>query len=199
MGIETKKDKTLLFILREFNLDQTITNLSKEMNISRVGMWKIIKKLQEEELIIIKSIGKGKTSTHLIKLNWDNLLLEKSLTLIIAQESNKEKRWSWEFNQLKKHVDFTILYGSILHSPEKANDIDIINVVSKKSEFVKIDKLIMEKQAAQSKKIHDINFTPKEFKTELKKQNKAFLHAIKTGIILYNQENFVTFMKEILT
>ena len=71
--------------------------------------------------------------------------------------------------------------------------------MSKKSEFVKIDKLIMEKQAAQSKKIHDINFTPKEFKTELKKQNKAFLHAIKTGIILYNQENFVTFMKEILT
>ena len=199
METEERKRKVLSILLKEFTIDHTITPLAKEISVSRVGLWKIIKKLKMEELVTIKPIGKGKTNTHIMKLNWDNPILEKTLILILAHEANKQKRWSWEFSQLEKQADFTILYGSILHSPEKANDIDIINVASKKDAFIRIDKISTEKQASQLKKIHDINFTPKEFKSELKKPNKAFIHAVKTGTILYGQENFIKFMKELLT
>ncbi len=199
MEIEERGHRVLAILLKEFTIEHTITSLSKEISVSRVGLWKIIKKLKMEELVTIKPIGKGKTSTHVMKLNWDNPILEKTLILILSQEANKQKRWFWEFSQLENQSDFTILYGSILHSPEKANDIDIINVVSKKGAFIKIDKISTEKQASQLKKVHDINFTPKEFKSELKKPNKAFIHAVKTGTVLYGQEKFIKFMKGLLT
>ena len=52
-------------------------------------------------------------------------------------------------------------------------------------------------QKTQVKKIHSIQFTPEELKKELKKPNKAFIDAIKKGIILFGQEKFIKFMRTI--
>ena len=37
--------------------------------------------------------GSGKTSTSLIKINWNNPLIEKSLALYLTEESIVQKRW----------------------------------------------------------------------------------------------------------
>ena len=52
-------------------------------------------------------------------------------------------------------------------------------------------------QKTQIKKIHALNFTEAEFKQELQKLNKAFIDAIKKGIILFGQEKFIKFLKSI--
>lgn len=190
--METAKITTIL--LKDLSRTHTATSLSKELKISRWGIWKILKKLEKEEFIVLDQIGTGKTSVYNIRLNWDNILVEKHLALSLTQEALKYKRWIYDFANLEQEVDFLILYGSILSSPKTANDIDLIGVVNERK-LVKIRDIVLKIQETQVKKIHSINFTQKEFKQELKKPNKAIVDAVKKGVILFGQESFIKFMK----
>ena len=190
--METNK-KILKILLKEFSVDHTITSLSKEVGLSRVGAWKILKRLEKENLIILSQIGTGKTSINRISLNWNNLVLEKTLALILTEEAVKNQRWINNFKDIGDKVGFLIVYGSTIHSSKEANDIDIIGITNK---FLEVEKSIKNIQKTQIKKIHAINMTEKEFREELK-ENKAFIEAVKKGVILFGQEKFIKFMKGI--
>ena len=156
-----------------------------------------MKKLEREKLIILTQIGKGKTSTSSIKLNWENPILEKRLSLILTEEALNHQRWLSNFEELNDKSEFTILYGSILTFPKEVNDIDILEVVSNKKNFLKIEEIIQKYQKSQIKKIHSESYTKTEFKEELKKPNKIFIDAIKKGVVLFGQENFIKFVSDI--
>ncbi|MBI2541890.1 hypothetical protein HYV80_04225 [Candidatus Woesearchaeota archaeon] len=194
METTARAQKTIVVLLKDFG-NHTATSLSTELKMSRWGMWKILKKLEKENFIMIEPLGSGKTSTATIRLNWDNILVEKTLALSLTQEAFKYKRWLHDFSSLQQEVDFLMLYGSILYSNE-ANDIDVIGV-AKEKKLAKINDEVFRIQETQNKKIHSINLTQGEFKQELKKPNKAYLEAIKKGIILFGQENFIKLIKEI--
>lgn len=189
-------EKVMLILFKDFSRIHTITSLAKELRLSRVGIWKILKKLESKKYIKLESVGSGKTSTSLIKINWDNILIEKSIALYLTKEAIKQRRWMVNFAELEDNVDFLIIHGSIIHSPKQANDIDLVNVV-RKNKFVKIQKILDKIQKTQSKKIHAINLIEPEFKKELQKPNKAFIDIIKKGVILFKQENFIKFMKKV--
>src|SRR3989344_3738008 len=125
MEIEKPRTKILKILLKDFTRKHTITSMSKEVNISRVGIWKILKKLEKEKLIVLSSIGEGKTSIYSISLNWSNPLTEKNLALILTEDALKNQKLLNNFAELRNKADFLIVYGSILHSPKEANDIDI--------------------------------------------------------------------------
>lgn len=191
----TNKKVMLLLLFKDFSTTHTITSIAKELKLSRVGTWKILKKLESEKYIKIESVGSGKTSASIIKINWDNLLVEKAIAFYLTEEAVKQRRWRVNFAELESLVDFLILYGSILYFPKQASDIDIISVAKKKN-FVKIQKVLDGVQKTQNKKIHAINFTESEFEKELQKPNKAFIDTINEGVILFGQEKFVKFMKK---
>ena len=192
MKIMSKSQKIMNILLKDFSR-HTATSLAKELKMSRWGIWKILKKLEEDNLIIIEPVGSGKTSTSTIKLNWGSILAEKTLALSLTQEALKYKRWLYDFSSLQQEIDFLILYGSILCGKE-ANDIDIIGI-AKEKKLGKVNDLVFKIREIQSKKIHSINLTQKEFKKELKKPNKAYLDAVKKGIVLLGQENFIKFVR----
>ena len=196
--METMKPRIqiLKILLKDVLAIPTITFLAKELSISRVGAWKILKKLEEEKLVVLSSIGSGKTSTYIVRLNWDNIILEKTLSLALTQDSIKSRRWLNNFAELENKLDFLIIYGSILQNQKDARDIDILGVTNK-TNFLAIEESIKKIQKTQLKKIHSINFTQKELKSELEKSNKAFIDALKKGIILFGQEKFIKFMKSI--
>jgi len=196
MVIESSTKRLMLLLLKDFSRTHTITSVAKQLNMSRVGIWKILKQLQLEAFIKLTPVGSGKTSTSIINLNWENIIVEKSLALYLTEEALKQRRWRINFADLEKLVEFMILFGSVLHSPKEAKDIDII-IISQKRKFIKIQKILDKIQKSQIKKIHVINFTEREFKEELKKPNKALLDAIKKGVILFTQEKFIQFMKDI--
>lgn len=195
---DSSSKKILLHLLKDFSNVHIITTLAKELGLTRVGIWKALKKLEENKYIIVKTVGKGKTNTSLISLNWSNPLVEKTLSLYLTEEAIKQRRWQVNFSELEEIVDFLILYGSILYSPKQANDIDIIGVVAGSKRFIKTDKIITKVEKIQYKKIHSIFFGPEELKKELLKPNKVFIEAIKKGTILFGQEKFIKFMKEII-
>jgi len=194
--METLKPNTkiLKILLKELAIKPTITFLAKEINMSRVGTWKILKKLETEKLVILSPIGTGKTSTFSISLNWENPIVEKSLSLALTEDAIKNQRWLSNFAELEDKVDFLLIYGSIIHSPKEANDIDILGVANK-NKFLKLEESMRKIQKTQIKKIHALNFTLEEFKGELEKPNKIFIDAIKNGIILFGQEKFIKFIR----
>lgn len=189
--------KILKILSKDFTIKPTITNLAKEVEISRVGMWKLLKKLEKNRLILLHPVGSGKTSTYIINLNWENPLVEKNLALALTEDSLKQQRWISNFAELEEKMDFLIIYGSILNSPKEANDIDMLGITTKKN-FKKIDEILSKIQKTQLKKIHALNFTQEEFKQELERHNKAFIDAVKKGVILFGQENFIKFIKNVL-
>lgn len=194
--MKTNKSSTeiLKILLKDFSIKPTITSLAREIGMSRVGVWKVLKKLMAEKLVVLSSIGTGKTSTYTISLNWDNQLTEKVLALALTEEALKNQRWLSNFIELENKIDFLIIYGSIIHSPKEANDIDILGVAGE-NKFLKIELSLKNIQKTQIKKIHALNFTHTEFKQELKKSNKAIRDAVKKGVILFGQEKFVKFMR----
>ena len=157
-----KSYEILKTLLKDIGQKHTVTSIAKQRNISRIGSWKILKELEKEKLIVMNSIGTEKTSVKEISLNWDNPLTEKILALILTEDALKQTKWRYNFKELEKHAGFIILFGSILHSPKQADDIDILNIVADKKSFINIDKIISKAQITQSKKIHAINLTKKE-------------------------------------
>ena len=191
-----KSYEILKILLKDVSKKHTVTSLSKERWISRVRSWKLLQELEKEKLIILTPIGPEKTSIREVSLNWENLMLEKTLPLLLIEDALKQSKWRYNFKELENSVDFLILFGSILHSPKEANDIDVLSLVSEDN-FVKVDKIVMSIQITQEKKIHFIGLTKKELKQELKNKNKAYMEALKKGVILFGQENFIKFIKEI--
>jgi len=196
--MEKKKTDTeiLKVLLKQFTIKWTITSLAKEINMSRVGIWKVLKQLETKRLILLSPIGDGRTSTFNIGLNWENPVLEKSLSLILTEDASKNQRWMNNFSELENKVDFLIIYGSIIYSSKEANDIDVLGVVSNKKGFAGIEETMRKIQKTQIKKIHSENFTQIEFRDEIRKLNKVFIDAIKKGVVLFGQEKFIKFVKE---
>lgn len=197
MAIKDTIKRLTLFLLKDFSRTHTITSLAKELDMSRVGVWKILKRLEPKKIIKLKTVGSGKTSTSIITVNFDNILTKKSLALYLTEESLAQERWQSNFSDLETETEFVILFGSILHFAKEANDIDII-IVAKTRNFIKIQKILDRIQKSEIKKIHSINFTEEEFRKELENKNKAFIEAIKKGTILFGQEKFVDFMKKVI-
>ncbi|MBU1988534.1 MAG: HTH domain-containing protein, partial [Nanoarchaeota archaeon] len=112
--------KIMLILLKDFCSEHTVTSLAKRLSVSRVGIWKALRKLESEELIILEQIGNGRTSVYRIRLNWKNVLTERELSLYLTQEALRQKRWRWDFCELERNIDFTLLFGSILTLPKKA-------------------------------------------------------------------------------
>lgn len=197
MATDETNTRILKILLKDFAIKPTITSLAKEAGISRVGMWKALKRLQYERLVILSPIGTGKTSAYNALLNWGNPLVEKTLALSLTEDALKNERWRHNFAELEDKVDFLILYGSILDPKREANDIDILGAVSNRRNFTRIEKAIARIQKTQYKKVHALNFTQTELKQELEKPNKAFTDAIKKGVVLFGQESFLNFVREV--
>ena len=200
MKTQKKNNKTperiLEILLREPFIDHTATSLAKTVGVTRQGLWKSLNKLSNEKLISLKSVADTKKSTLNITLEFKNPVAIKTLSLLLTKELINYERWRVNFAEIEKYISFFILFGSILTNPKEAKDIDIIAVVGKKANFKQIEETTLRIQKTQAKKIHIIDLTEKEFKQELLNQNKAYLDALKKGIVLFGQEKITNILEK---
>ena len=189
-------ERVLAILLKEPFAIHTVTSISIVLGITRQGIWKILNKLEENNLVRLEFVGKTRTSTATIKLDWANPITERTLSLLLMKESLKLQRWRSNFAELENNTDFLILFGSILINPKEANDIDILAIADRKN-FKTVEEIIIKIQQSQLKKIHLIDLTVDEFSYELKKPNKSYLDAVKKGMILYGQDSFVQFIRNL--
>jgi len=200
METKTKtSDRILDILLREPFTDHTATSLAKTLGITRQGLWKSLNKLSNEKLISLKSIANTKKSVLNISLELQNPVTSKTLSLLLTKELSNYERWKSTFAEIERNVSFFILFGSVLNNSKEANDIDIIAVVENKQNFKQIDEIVSKIQKTSAKKIHLIDLTEEEFKKELKNQNKAYLDAVKKGVILFGQDNLIKFITNLVS
>lgn len=190
------RQRIMLILLKDLSGQHTVSSLAKETGLSRVGVWKILKRLEAEKIITLKAIGIGKTSAYIIALNWNDILTEKSIELLLARESQKNQRWIDNFNDLKNATNFMVLFGSILNHPKEAEDIDVL-AIADKNKFAEINNFLLNIQKIQAKRIHATNLTEFELREELKKPNKIIIDALKKGVVLFGHKRFIKFAKEV--
>lgn len=196
MEQEKPKEKILKKLLKDFTRQYTLTIIAQEIGITRSGAWKVLKKLESDELIILTAIGEGKTSAYKINLNWNNPLTEPLLIALLTKESLNYKRWKFNFEKLGQELEILILFGSTVYSPKKSGDIDIM-CIAKENKLGKIRDIVLDIQQTQNKKIHAINLLYKELKQEINNKNKAYIEALKKGIVLFGQGNFIKFIRSL--
>ena len=196
MEQEKPKEKILKKLLKDFIRQYTLTTIAQDIGMTRSGTWKVLKKLESEELIILTTIGERKTSAYKISLNWNNPLIESTLITLLTKESLNYKQWKFNFEKLEQELEILILFGSIVYSPKEAGDIDIM-CIAKENKLGKIGDIVLDIQQTQNKKIHAINLLYKELKQEINNKNKAYIEALKKGIVLFGQDNFVKFIRSL--
>jgi len=182
------KEKILSILLREGK--KTATELAEQLNKTRPGIWKSLSGLEEQNFIVFEVANSKKTSIKIAKLDYKNILTKKNLSLILTKQALENQRWIDCFSKIQDKIDFAVLFGSVLNDSSKAKDIDLI-LVSDKKNFKNVQDLINEIQKTQSKEIHAILLTKQEFQNELKNKNKAYLDAIRKGVVLFGQEKFI--------
>ncbi|HUS51213.1 MAG TPA: nucleotidyltransferase domain-containing protein [Candidatus Paceibacterota bacterium] len=164
-------------------------NLSKIVGISHPGMFKLLKKLKKEGILISKRVGKA----EIYSLNFENNVAVKRAEFGLALEAYQNMRWIEEFQALKYDAKMVILFGSIIKGAE-ARDIDLF-VIADKKEFNGIKKYISKKNKVMTKRAHLLLQTEEEFISDLRKKNKATIEIIK-GRVLFGQDELVKLLKE---
>ncbi len=189
-------EKVLSILLKEPFTLHTATSMAKALGITRQGIWKTLHRLAEDKLISIEPVNDAKTSTAILTLSWRNPVTEKALSLLLTKESFEQQRWRTNFAELEDKAEFLILFGSIINNPKEANDIDLLAVMKKKN-FKALDEIVSRIQQTMLKKVHLIGVTESEIINELKKPNKAYRDAIKKGVVLYGQDNFIQCIRDL--
>lgn len=177
----SKEQQIIKLIFKDFLTDYNSRNISKIIKMSHAGAFKILKKLEKQDIVKSKRIG----NTLIYSLNTKNPITNKKIEITLISEAQNYKKWTEEFKELKNKVKFTILFGSIIKNEKSAKDIDLLIVADK---FKNIKQILEKRNKFLNKKIHPLFQTIKDFKYDLKNNNKTIINIIKTGIVLFGQE-----------
>ena len=189
----TKKEmEILLIIVKSPEVDYNAHSITKEVNITSMGALKILKKLEKENILTPKKIGKATIYSINIKDNYARRYLEVILSREELYANPKVKRWIQELKKIK-NAELIILYGSVLKNQEP-NDIDALFIVNK-NKFQKLQKEIEEINKINIKKIHALYQTFEDLIDNIKNKHKPLLNAIK-GIVISGQEKFIEVYNE---
>ncbi len=182
----------VLTIVKSPEVVYNANSLSKVVRITPMGALKILKRLESENIVKSKKIGKAIT----YKINVKDPYTRKYLSLILVREAQYAspivKRWINEIRKIK-NADVVILFGSVLEKPSP-KDIDVLLITNQKR-FPKIEQEIKGINDINIKKIHPMYQTYSDVIKNIKKRDKPVLNAIK-GIVVCGEEKLLKIYDE---
>ncbi len=191
VALTEKEREALLILFKDFTAYHNANSISKFLGTSRVGAFKLFRRLDAQGLLKSQKIGKS----IIYKLRLDDDYVTKLVSFLLADEANNFKRWKEEFKGLSKKHRIVMLFGSILRNYEKANDIDLL-IVSVRPDR-EADKVLTGKAEILSKRLHAIRLTASELESNIKRKEAAILDIVKTGVVLYGQDEYVEVLKNV--
>ena len=193
VSLTTNEARTMDFLIRNFSKNYNINQLAKNLSISPGGIFKILKKLEKKKFLTENKMG----NNIFYKINYKSYdaldackfaLTEKKTTPYISA-------WIKDLESLRINTELAVLFGSILSKGREAADIDILLVFDKKN-IMNIENSIDKLNKTKPKKIHAVYQTKEDFIKNIKKQDKAILEEIRTGIILWGRDFLVEAIKD---
>lgn len=191
VALTEKEMEALLILFKDFNVFHNANSISKVLKISRIGALKLFRRLEGHGLLSSQKIGKS----IIYKLRLDDDYVKKLVAFLLADEANSFRRWKEEFKGLSGKGRTVMLFGSVLRNYEKANDIDLL-VVSARHDR-EVDKVLAGKAKILPKRLHAIRLTASELESNVKRKEAAILDIVRTGVVLYGQDEYVEVLKNV--
>ena len=193
MNSTSKLEKQLMLkLFKELKVDYNASSISKGLGKTRVGTFKALKNLERKGLIKGKILGKA----TFYKPSLNEEYTSKTIELLLMEEAKEHIRWLDEFKEIYSHAEIVIIFGSILRNEKKAGDIDLLIILNQKSNPA-LNKTIDEKNGILIKKIHPIKQTQHDLISNIKKDDKVILSALKEGIVLHGYGDLVRLIKNV--
>ena len=192
VSLTENEARTIEFLIRNFHIDYNINQLAKELHLSPGGIFKILKKLEEQNFLLERRLGNN--VFYKINYNSSDALDACKFALTEKKTTPYIKVLMKDLDRLRKKTSMAILFGSVLDREKEARDIDIL-LVFKKKNLNDVENLINELNKIRTKKIHAIYQTEYDLIENIKKQDNAILDEIKKGIILWGRETLVEAIK----
>ena len=185
----TKEQAIIKTLFKDFLAIYNSRSISKVVDMTHAGAFKILKRLEKRGIVISRPIGKAITYT----LNFNNPVTRKEVEMVLVLEAQQHTRWLSEFKKLENNVQCVVLFGSILVDEKKAKDVDLL-VVTDKENIEEVQAIIKERNEVAYKKIHLLLQLPQDFKNDIVSKNKVIVEIIKTGVVLFGQENIQKYL-----
>ncbi|MBS3102890.1 hypothetical protein J4458_05610 [Candidatus Woesearchaeota archaeon] len=186
----------MIFVLSIFKspeVEYNANSIAKKMGISSMGALKIAKRLEKENIIKSKHLGKAK----FYNLNLNNDYVRQYVKFLLKREAEQThpyiKVWIEDINKIKS-ADAAILFGSVLRKQKEAKDIDVVLIINKKR-YYKSKKEIEDIDLLNTKKIHPVYQTREDFRKNIKKEDKPLLSAIK-GIVAFGEDVIIDLLSK---
>jgi predicted nucleotidyltransferase len=180
------EQKIINLIFKDFLTFYNSRIISKLIGISHAGAFKLLKNMEKREIVKPTKIGRA----TIYSLNTKNPISIREIEMALTVEAQNYKKWQEEFKELKNKAKFVILFGSILKEEKSARDIDIL-VVADRNQFSTIKQIIQERNNVLNKKIHLLLQDIKDFEKDIKNRNKVIIEIIKSGVVVFGQEEVV--------
>lgn len=189
----TKEQEILKLLFKDFSRPYNSRSISKVVDMTPAGAFKILKGLEKRNIVEPQRIGKA----IIYSLNLKNPLTRREVEMVLTMEAEKFRHWVAEFRFLEDKASFIILFGSTLKKEGEARDIDLL-LVAEKIEKKEIDKFLETKKKILSKPLHLLFQTPEDFIHDIRTKNKASLEILRTGIVLFGQEKIDRLMEGVI-
>ena len=183
--ISKNPKKIILYLLRNLELSN-INQISRKLDISVWSAFKILKSLEEKNIVLPSYLGNAKY----YQINLKNEEAKKLCELILLEEKRTLKGYAKLYSdELQKfnEAETIILFGSVLANKD-FNDVDVLFVANKPKEVVKF---CLELSKIRTKPVVPLILKKGDLIKEIKDKKEVILNIIKTGVILKGESIFV--------
>ena len=183
----------VMFLLR--NTDKfgyNINQIARLNNISVGSVFKILKELEKDNLVIKNEIS---NASH-YKLNFDNPETKKLCELLLLGEKRNLKGYAklYADEVLKfKDAEMIILFGSVLKW-EEFNDVDVLFVTN---QVKKVNNFCLEISKVKTKPVVPLIMRQEDLIKSLKQRKEAIINMMKEGIVLKGESVFLEVIKNV--
>jgi len=183
--ISKNPKKIILYLLRNLELSN-INQISRKLDISVGSAFKILKSLEEKNIVLPSYLGNAKY----YQINLKNEEAKKLCELILLEEKRTLKGYAKLYSdELQKfnEAETIILFGSVLANKD-FNDVDVLFVANKPKEVVKF---CLELSKIRTKPVVPLILKRGDLIKEIRDKKEVILNIIKTGVILKGESIFV--------
>ncbi|OGI64484.1 hypothetical protein A2642_01820 [Candidatus Nomurabacteria bacterium RIFCSPHIGHO2_01_FULL_39_10] len=182
MVLTQNEQKVISYLFHHYREQLSINGLAKKTNITPKGTHKILLKLQQDGLVIKKTIA----NANIYLLNFQNEKTQDIVQYVLKSTLSPNsyvKVLQKDLEPLYKVTNAVILFGSTLHKGMQAQDIDLL-IILNKNKLSLIQSTIKEIKKIIPKKIHPIFQTTQDIQQNIQKQDPVLLNALQKNFIL---------------
>ncbi len=186
MILTGKETRLISYLWRHYQERSSINGLARLTEITPKGAYKILKKLERDDIMIKETIA----NADIYHLNFKNSKTEDIVKYVLKSEPAPHlyvKVLQKELEPLHQLTTALIIFGSVVAKGLQAQDIDLLIILNKKN-LTRVQSGIRDIERIIPQKIHPVFQTKADMPKNLRKKDPVIIAAIQKGFILWGHD-----------